>query len=161
SHPHLAPVYSMETWQGTPLLIMELLEGGTLAQRLLRETLSPRETVDLGIAMAGALAQLHTSRILHRDVKPCIIGCTRTGDPKQMDFGIARVGVGFDEEDDEILEGEEEDDTASAPLPLWSEEDESRSTVRFRFAGTLSYLSPEAARGEQADHASDLWGLAI
>jgi eukaryotic-like serine/threonine-protein kinase len=77
-----------------------------------------------------------------------------------MDFGIARVDGGLDEEDDEIFEGEE-DDTALAPLPLWSAEDESRPTVRFRFAGTLSYLSPEAARGEQADHASDLWGLAI
>ena len=77
-----------------------------------------------------------------------------------MDFGIARVDGGLDEEDDEIFEGEE-DDTALAPLPSWSEDDESRPTVRFRFAGTLSYLSPEAARGEQADHASDLWGLAI
>ncbi|HEY4574498.1 MAG TPA: serine/threonine-protein kinase [Thermoanaerobaculia bacterium] len=160
SHPHLAPVYSMETWQGTPLLIMELLEGGTLAQRLLRERLSPRETVDLGVAMAGALAQLHASRILHRDVKPSNIGYTRHGVPKLMDFGIARVGGGFDEEDDEIFEGEE-DDTAVASLPSWSQDDESRPTVRFRFAGTLSYLSPEAARGEQADHASDLWGLAI
>lgn len=160
SHPHLAPVYSMETWQGTPLLIMELLEGGTLAQRLLREKLTPRETVDLGIAMAGALAQLHGARILHRDVKPSNIGYTRNGVPKLMDFGIARVGGGLDEEDDEIFEGEE-DDTAVAPLSPWSQDDESRPTIRFRFAGTLSYLSPEAARGEQADPASDLWGLAV
>jgi GAF domain-containing protein len=161
SHPHLAPVYSMETWQGTPLLIMELLEEGTLAQRLLRERLSPRGTVDLGIAMAGALAQLHAARILHRDVKPSNIGYTRNGVPKLMDFGIARVDGGLDEEDDEIFEGEEDDDTVLAPLSPWSEDDESRPTVRFRFAGTLSYLSPEAARGEQADHACDLWGLAI
>jgi hypothetical protein len=159
SHPHLAPVYSMETWQGTPLLIMELLEGGTLAQRLLREKLSPRETVDLGIAMAGALAQLHAADILHRDVKPSNIGYTRNGIPKLMDFGIARVGNGLDAED-EILDGEE-GESALAPLSPWSPEDESRPTVRFRFAGTLSYISPEVARGEPATQGSDLWGLAI
>ncbi len=161
SHPHLAPVYSMESWQGTPLLVMELLEGGTLAQHRLHQRLSPREVVDLGVAMSGALARLHGAGILHRDVKPSNIGYTRDRVPKLMDFGIARVGL--DEEDD-LLEGEEEDDddtAALAPLSPWTPEDESRPTVRFRFAGTLSYLSPEAARGEPADSSFDLWGLAI
>ncbi|MFL6259091.1 MAG: serine/threonine-protein kinase [Thermoanaerobaculia bacterium] len=160
SHPHLAPVYGLETWQGTPLLVMELLEGGTLAQRLLREKLSPRETVDLGIAMAGSLARLHAADILHRDVKPSNIGYTRDGVPKLMDFGIARVGGDLDEEDDEGFDGDG-DGTVLAPLPAWSEEDESRPTVRFRFAGTLSYISPETARGEPAAQTSDLWGLAM
>ena len=158
SHPHLAPVYEMERWQGTPLLVMELLEGGTLAQRLLREKLSPRETVDLGIAMAGALTQLHGANILHRDVKPSNIGYTRDGVPKLMDFGIARViGLG-EEEDDELFDDE---DPTIASLYPWSQEDESRPTVPFRFAGTLSYLSPETARGEPAARTSDLWGLAM
>jgi hypothetical protein len=157
SHPHLAPVYSMESWEGTPLLVMELLEGGTLAQRLLREKLPARETVDLGIAMAGALAQLHGANILHRDVKPSNIGYTRDGVPKLMDFGIARV-IGVGEEEDELFDDE---DPTVASLSPWSQEDESRPTVPFRFAGTLSYLSPEAARGEPAAHASDLWGLAM
>jgi Protein kinase domain/GAF domain len=161
SHPHLAPVYGMESWQGTPLLVMELLEGGTLAQRLFHETLSPREVVDLGIAMSGALGQLHDAKILHRDVKPSNIGYTRDCVPKLMDFGIARVGL---DEDDDLPggeEGEEEDDTALSPLSPWTAEDDSRPTVPFRFAGTLSYLSPEATRGEPASPSFDLWGLAI
>jgi tRNA A-37 threonylcarbamoyl transferase component Bud32 len=156
SHPHLAPVYGMETWQETPLLIMEYLEGGTLAQRLVREKLSPRQTVELGVAMASALEHLHGADILHRDVKPSNIGYNRDGVPKLMDFGIARVGL----EEDEIFEGGDEDTTAD-PLSSWSHEDESRPTVRFRFAGTLSYLSPEAAKGEPGEPSFDLWGLAI
>jgi serine/threonine protein kinase len=156
SHPHLAPVYGMERWQDTPLLVMEFLEGGTLAQRLVRETLPPRETVELGIAMASALEQLHGADILHRDVKPSNIGYTRDGVPKLMDFGIARVGL----DEDEIFNGGE-DDSAPSLLSPWSHEDESRPTMRFRFAGTLSYISPEAARGEPGNLSFDLWGLAI
>ncbi len=91
SHPHLAPIYGLETWQGTPMLVMELLEGGTLAQRIEKAKLGAVETVELGIAMAAALEHLHASDILHRDIKPSNIGYTRDNIAKLMDFGIARV----------------------------------------------------------------------
>jgi tRNA A-37 threonylcarbamoyl transferase component Bud32 len=159
SHPHLAPIYCMETWQGRPMLVMELLEGGTLAQRIAREKLSPRETVELGAAMAGALAQLHAADILHRDVKPSNIGYTRSQVPKLMDFGIARVMFELaaeeeaEEDDADYLEEPEEDATHPGRGIPGGED--------HRFAGTLSYLSPEALRGAPADVTFDLWGLAI
>jgi eukaryotic-like serine/threonine-protein kinase len=159
SHPHLAPIYCMDAWQGRPLLVMELLEGGTLAQRIAREKLSPRETVELGVAMAGALAQLHAAEILHRDVKPSNIGYTRSQVPKLMDFGIARVMFELaaeeeaDEDDADYLEETEEDATRPGRGTPGGED--------HRFAGTLSYLSPEALRGAPADVSFDLWGLAI
>ncbi|MEO6194563.1 MAG: protein kinase [Thermoanaerobaculia bacterium] len=159
SHPHLAPVFGMETWQGMPLLIMELLEGGTLAQRITRERLTPREIVELGIAMAGALAQLHAADILHRDVKPSNIGYTRDGVPKLMDFGIARVRLELAEEEEDETEDLDLTDADDFP-PRWSAIGEN-FPGRFRFAGTLAYLSPEAVRGEPADASFDLWGLAI
>ncbi|HEX3556134.1 MAG TPA: serine/threonine-protein kinase [Thermoanaerobaculia bacterium] len=156
SHPHLAPVFGMETWQGTPMLVMELLEGGTLAQRIFRAGLAEVETVELGIAMADALGQLHAADILHRDLKPSNIGYTRDGVPKLMDFGIARVI--FELRDEEGLEDWEEDDTEVA---VWPAEAEPDADPRHRFVGTLSYLSPEAVRGDPADASFDLWGLCV
>jgi tRNA A-37 threonylcarbamoyl transferase component Bud32 len=159
SHPHLAPVYGLETWQGTPLLVMELLEGGTLAQRIARGKLTPRESVELGIAMAGALAQLHAADILHRDTKPSNIGYTREGVPKLMDFGIARARLEID--DDEEEPSTEDLELSEGDTELWADADESAAPRWFHFAGTLSYLSPEALRRAPADATFDLWALAI
>jgi protein kinase-like protein/GAF domain-containing protein len=161
-HPHLAAIYGMETWRGTPMLVLELLEGGTLAQRIAQGKLAPRETVELGIAMADALAQLHAADILHRDLKPSNIGYTREGVPKLMDFGIAGVMFELRQEDD--LDEEEEGDEGSLIDPavaVWSDGTGSHLPPRFRFVGTLSYLSPEALAGKPVDASFDLWGLAV
>ena len=163
SHPHLAPVYGLETWQGTPMLVMELLEGGTLAQRVEREKrLSPVETVDLGIAMTGALAHLHSADILHRDIKPSNIGYTRDATPKLMDFGIARMMLDLSEDDDGALFSSGEDDSALLPpTSVWGQSPGSPIVTGRQLAGTLAYLSPEAVQGEPPDASFDLWGLAI
>ncbi|HKI05081.1 MAG TPA: serine/threonine-protein kinase [Thermoanaerobaculia bacterium] len=162
SHPHLAPIYGMETWRGTPLLVLELLEGGTLAQRIVRGPLDPRETVEIGIAMAGALSQLHAAEILHRDIKPSNIGYTRDGVPKLMDFGIARVMFELRDEDELAeLEDEGEEDGDIPSVAVWIDDDATDRPPRRRFVGTLSYLSPEALKGRQADSTFDLWSLAV
>jgi len=161
SHPHLASIYGIETWQGVPMLILELLEGGTLAQRIERERLSQTAAVDLGIAMAEGLAQLHCADILHRDIKPSNIGFTRDGVPKLMDFGIARVM--FDLRRDGTVESGGSTDDAAALLPptsIWNQTATSLDLSR-QLAGTLSYLSPEALNGQRADASFDLWSLAI
>jgi hypothetical protein len=159
SHPHLAPVFTMETWQGTPMLVMELLEGGTLAQRVFREGKSDRETVELGIAMAGALGQLHAADILHRDIKPSNIGYTKDGVPKLMDFGIARVI--FELRDEEEQEEIDEDDPGFAVWQAAGDAGAPGLDPGHRFVGTLSYLSPEAVRGAPADATFDLWSLCV
>jgi hypothetical protein len=162
SHSHLAPVYGMETWQGTPILVMELLEGGTLAHRLLdRGRLSPVETVELGLRMADALGHLHSADILHRDIKPSNIGYTRNGTPKLMDFGIARLMYDLRREREE---GEMErlaDDPSLIPSSsLWTHID-GITPLSKPLVGTLSYLCPEALEGKTPDALFDLWSLAI
>jgi hypothetical protein len=159
SHPHLAPVFGMETWQGTPMLVMELLEGGTLAQRVFREGRSEKETVELGIAMAGALGQLHAADILHRDIKPSNIGYTRDGVPKLMDFGIARVIFELRDEEDE--DAVDEDDPGFAVWQGAGDAGLDGLDPGLRFVGTLSYLSPEAVRSAPADATFDLWSLCV
>jgi eukaryotic-like serine/threonine-protein kinase len=160
SHPHLAPVYGMETWQGTPILVMELLEGGTLAQRIEKGRLEAAETVELGIAMAEALQHLHASDILHRDIKPSNIGYTRDGVPKLMDFGIARVMFDLRRDTEVPSPDAPEDDSALPPTSIWHHTPTS-ATASKQLVGTLSYLSPEALIGQPADTSFDLWGLAI
>lgn len=161
AHPHLSSIYGIETWHGAPMLILELLEGGTLTQRIEQEKLTALETVDLGVMMAGALAQLHSADILHRDIKPSNIGYTRDGVPKLMDFGIARVM--FDLRRDTGIDSGTTPDGSSALLPstsIWTQSPGS-ATLSKQLVGTLSYLSPEALGGQRPDVTFDLWGLSI
>jgi len=146
------------------MLVLELLEGGTLAHRIVQGKLAPPETVELGIAMADALAQLHAADILHRDIKPSNIGYTRDGMPKLMDFGIARVM--FELRREEALEelekeAEDEDPEGIPAVAVWHDGAGSNLPPGLRFVGTLSYLSPEALDGKPADVFFDLWSLSV
>lgn len=157
AHPNLAFIYGIETWRGTPMLILEFLEGGTLAERLERGALPPVEAVELGIAIAGALARLHAAEILHRDVKPSNIGFGRDGTPKLMDFGIAEVS------EESHPEGGGEGPREIDPKDL--EHLRRLDTLTFRtserLVGTLRYLAPETFSDAPADASADLWGLSM
>jgi hypothetical protein len=161
SHPHLAAVYEVETWQGTPMLVMELMEGGTLAQRIEKAPLGQEETVELGIILAAALEHLHGADILHRDIKPSNIGYSRDGSPKLMDFGIARLMLDLRQEGGTGSSAETADDrTPILPSSLWDRSPTSITRSR-QLVGTLSYLCPEALDGEPADVTFDLWSLCL
>ena len=93
AHPHLALIFGLESWRGSPALVMEYLDGGTLADRLRRARLSPREVVALAHDLAGAIASIHDDGLLHRDIKPSNIAFTSAGQPKLLDFGLAQIFV--------------------------------------------------------------------
>lgn len=88
-HPGLAFVLGLETVGPLPVLVVEYLAGGTLAERLRRERLAAPDVVDLGIALSDALEYLHDTEVLHRDLKPSNVGFTASGRPKLLDFGVA------------------------------------------------------------------------
>ena len=89
THPNLATIHDATSWRGTPLLVLELLEGGTLTDRLGSGPLPVGDAVELGITLAGVLQRTHSTGVLHRDVKPSNIGYTGDGIPKLLDFGLA------------------------------------------------------------------------
>ena len=158
SHPGLAAIYGLETWRGVPLIITELLPGGTLADQLGRDPLAPLDALDMARTIALALAKIHAVGILHRDVKPSNIGYTEDGAVKLLDFGIARIQHDFRQEKgdaDTVLGPDGRSrivNTASVMLPR---------TRTGQLVGTVTYLSPEAARGEKPDPSVDLWALAV
>lgn len=158
-HPNLALIYGAEEWKGTPLLIFEYLEGGTLLDSLVRGPITLEEVIDLGTLLADALDRVHGSGVLHRDIKPSNIGYTSAGVPKILDFGLAA-----------ILDRSRSDGTLPAVLPsdpgliaelAWGAEPSASLTVTQQLVGTPLYLSPEALAGQVPQPSFDLWGLSL
>lgn len=159
-HPNLAIIHGTEGWRGTPVLVLEFLPGGTLADRLRRGPQRIEDVVELGEAMGDVLHHLHRAGLLHRDIKPSNVGFTAEGTPKLLDFGLARLAARIPS----LSVGA--DTTAStaysdAPRPgAWDAPDAIFET-RSRMVGTAAYLSPEAVTLHPADHSFDLWSLGV
>ena len=131
SHPHVVRVHDIETVDGCPWLVMELIDGESLADQLASGTIGVPEAARIGAQIADALAAVHAAGVVHRDVKPGNIMLTASGQALLTDFGIARIdGQG--------------DLTRTGQL-----------------VGSLPYLAPERATGRRAETAGDLWALGL
>jgi TolB-like protein/predicted Ser/Thr protein kinase len=135
NHPHICTLYDVGDDKGRPYLLMELLDGGTLQERLSQQALSIEQTIEWGAQLADALDAAHARGIVHRDLKPANIIVTARGDVKVLDFGVAKL----------VDEGTE---TTMAAL-----------TGDGRAIGTPAYMAPEQVRGEAVDPRSDLFAL--
>jgi len=142
SHPHICTLHDIGHHDGTDFLVMELLEGETLAHRLERGPLPLPEVLRYGVEIAGALDVAHRGGIVHRDLKPGNIMLTKAG-AKLMDFGLARAAGS-----PVAVAGLAESPTVSQPL-----------TAEGAIVGTLQYMAPEQLEGKEADVRADLWAL--
>lgn len=150
THPALATIYGTETWRGVPVLVVEYLPGGALAQRL-TAPMAPRAVIELGIELATALEAMHRRGLLHRDLKPSNIGYSEEGKVKLLDFGLARL---FEE-----AGSAPEVEPAKGPPLAGIEDPRLTLTLSRHLVGTPLYLSPEALAGAPAAPAQDLWAL--
>jgi Tol biopolymer transport system component len=152
NHPNICHLYDIGSQDGTDYLVMEFLEGETLAERVRKGTLPLNEVYRIGIAVAEALEAAHRQGIVHRDLKPGNIMLTRNG-AKLMDFGLAKAvgtGLGAAASGAPLLSAARTMSGASPMSPL---------TTVGAVIGTIQYMSPEQIEGKEADARSDLFAL--
>ena len=142
SHPHICPVFDVGQQDGVDFLVMEYLEGETLAQRIVRQPLPLDHSLRIGIQIADALDKAHRKGIVHRDVKPGNIMLTRSG-AKLLDFGLAKLHPATS-----AVTGLSVAKTVSTPM-----------TGQGVILGTLHYMAPEQVEGQEADARSDLFAF--
>jgi hypothetical protein len=142
SHPHICVLHDIGEEQGQHFMVMELLEGESLKERIARGPLRLDDVLDLGVQIADALDAAHGAGVVHRDIKPANLFVTRRGQAKVLDFGVAKLAEAPVERLDEAhtMAGSELTTVGSA-------------------VGTVAYMSPEQARGQDIDARSDLFSF--
>ena len=143
NHPNIASIHGLEEWAGQHALVLELVPGGTLAERTRRGPVPVAEALPIFRQVADALEGAHEKGIIHRDLKPSNVAVTPDGQVKLLDFGLAKAFTGA---------GSAGDATTS---PTVSEV----GTREGLILGTASYMSPEQARGQVLDERTDIWSF--
>jgi serine/threonine-protein kinase len=145
SHPNIAGIHSLEEEDGAKFPVMELVEGETLEERLRSGRVGVEEAIELARQIASALEAAHERNIVHRDLKPANIKVAPGGQVKVLDFGLAKAL------EVKVFEGSAaESPTASMTI---------MGSRRGSIVGTAAYMSPEQARGQEADKRADIWSF--
>ena len=142
NHPNIATIHGLEESEGLRALVLELVEGETLAERIRSRPLPPKDAVAIASQIADALDSAHEKGIVHRDLKPANVKVTPTGIVKVLDFGLAKAAGG-----------------TAAEAGLQKPAVASAGTREGVILGTPAYMSPEQVRGQEVDKRADIWAF--
>jgi serine/threonine-protein kinase len=137
SHPNIATIYGFETLNGSPYLVLERVDGETLAQRLVRGAMPVAEAIGVALQIVAGLEEAHAKGVIHRDLKPSNVMLTRGRDVKLVDFGLAKTAA-------------VQPDLEHTADPI---------TQVGIVVGTARYMSPEQVRGDEVDARTDVWAF--
>jgi Tol biopolymer transport system component len=157
NHPHIAHIHGLEDSGGTRALVMELVEGEDLSERIARGPIPVDEALAIASQIAAALAAAHDQGIIHRDLKPANVKVRPDGSVKVLDFGLAKPGaLGAQGAPGALGAGASGAVGAGA---LGATVTSPAMTVHGMILGTAAYMSPEQARGKPVDRRADIWAL--
>ena len=148
NHPHIASVYGLEDAAGVPALVMEMVEGDSLADLIARGPIPVGEALTIARQIADALEYAHEHGIVHRDLKPANVVVSRDGAVKVLDFGLAKAIAG---------DGGESSSSDATHSPTLT----SPATRAGVILGTAAYMAPEQARGKGVDRRADVWAFGV
>jgi Tol biopolymer transport system component len=149
NHPHIAQIYGLEESGTTRALVMELVDGSTLADRIAQGPLPPDEALPIARQIADALEAAHAQGIVHRDLKPANVKLRHDGTVKVLDFGLAKLS------DPSAASGSD----GTVALTMSPTGLSPAMTQAGFILGTAAYMSPEQARGRPVDERTDIWAF--
>jgi serine/threonine protein kinase/Flp pilus assembly protein TadD len=155
NHPNICTIYDIGEYEGRPFIAMELLEGQTLKHRIAGKPIDISELLEISVQITNGLDAAHAKGIVHRDIKPANIFLVERGQAKILDFGLAKLTSVLRQAAESVGAGAMNSQTQTRGLR------EEHLTSPGSSLGTIAYMSPEQARGEELDARSDLFSLGV